>query len=372
MPKAIALLSGGLDSTLAVLTMLRQGVDITAVTFLTHFGCDISDSSSCSKDPFPAAEKFGFEVKLCHLADKFTDIVKNPKYGHGKNMNPCIDCRILMLKEAKELMSMIKADFIITGEVIGQRPMSQRRDSFPVIDREAGLAGYVLRPLSAKHMNPTIPEKSGLVNRDMLHGFAGRSRKPQMALAKEFGLTDYPMPAGGCLLTEPNYSFRLKELLQHNPEPSLNDLHLLRVGRHFRFSQTCRAIVGRDETENQKIESLAEKDDFLLTVEGVGSPLTLLSGEDSEEFAVLAAAICARYSDAKHLPEVEVTVMKGRDEVCVMSNELKEHASRITHHGLRIKVPPAESGIIENYRVENRKKKDRKGFKKEYALMDAQ
>ena len=150
MARAIALLSGGLDSTLALLTVLKQGIDVTAVTFLTHFGCDISDSSSCSKNPFPAAEKFGFEVKLCHLADKFIDIVKNPKHGHGKNMNPCIDCRILMLREAKELMSMVGADFIVTGEVLGQRPMSQRRDSFPVIDREAGLVGYVLRPLSAR------------------------------------------------------------------------------------------------------------------------------------------------------------------------------------------------------------------------------
>lgn len=353
MAKAIALLSGGLDSTLAVLTMLRQGIDITAVTFLTHFGCDISDSSSCSKNPFPAAEKFGFEVKLCHLADKFTDIVKNPKYGHGKNMNPCVDCRILMLREAKELMQMSGAEFIVTGEVLGQRPMSQRRDSFPVIDREAGLEGYVLRPLSARLMSPTISEKTGLVKRDMLHDFAGRSRKPQIALAGELGLTDYPMPAGGCLLTEPNYSYRLKELLKYNADPALNDLHLLRLGRHFRLSPDCKAVVGRNERENQAIESLAGPDSYLLAVGGVGSPVTLLSGKDAGNFIELAASLCARYSDAKHLPAVEVA-LRG-----------KHNVSCIT-------VTPAESGIIENFRVENRKEKDRKSFKKEYAFADAQ
>lgn len=347
MAKAIALLSGGLDSTLAVLTMLRQGVDLTAITFLTHFGCDITDSSSCSRDPFPAAEKFGFKVKLCHLADKFIEIVKNPKYGHGKNMNPCIDCRILMLKEARELMSVTGSDFIITGEVLGQRPMSQRKDSFPVIDREAGLAGYVLRPLSARLMNPTVPEKTGLVKRELLHDFSGRSRKPQMSLARDFGLTDYPMPAAGCLLTEPNYSYRLRDLLEHDADPSLNDLHLLRAGRQFRFSAACKAIVGRNETENQKIESLAAKDDYLLTVEGTGSPLALLAGKGCEEFIPLAASICARYSDAKHQPLVEVTAMRCGEEAS---------ASKIT-------VRPADKGIVEACRIED-KKQVREGSRK--------
>src|SRR3990170_7211855 len=180
MARAIALLSGGLDSTLAILVLLRQGIDITAVTFLTHFGCDISDSSSCSRNPFPAAEKFGFEVKLSHLADKFIEIVKNPKHGHGKNMNPCIDCRILMLKEAKELMDMTGADFIITGEVIGQRPMSQRRDTLSLIDKEAVVSGIVVRPLSARLMEPTIAELKGIVDREQLYSFSGRSRKQQM------------------------------------------------------------------------------------------------------------------------------------------------------------------------------------------------
>ncbi|MDI6744221.1 MAG: hypothetical protein QMD07_02475 [Thermodesulfovibrionales bacterium] len=340
-PKAIALFSGGLDSTLAILTVLRQGIDVTAITFLTHFGCDISDKSSCSKDPFSAAEKFGFEVKLCHLADKFIEVVKNPMHGHGRNMNPCIDCRILMLKEAKELMDVTGADFIITGEVIGQRPMSQMRNTLAMIDKKAGVSGIVLRPLSAKLFEPTIPEINGIVDRDKLHAFHGRSRKQQMALAKEFGLTDYPMPAGGCLLTEPNYSFRLRELLNHNPNPSLKDLHLLRTGRHFRVSASCKIIAGRDEKDNDKIESLAGEGDYILSIKNVGSPVTVLTGDGSQDFINLAAAICARYSDAKYLPSVDVSVYsKGERFV--------------------LKVNPATEEVIERYtiRMPESKKKE--------------
>lgn len=332
MPKAIALYSGGLDSTLAVLAAMRQGIEITAVTFLTHFGCDISDKSSCSKNPFSASEKFGFEVKLCHLAGKFMEIVKDPEYGHGRNMNPCIDCRILMLKEAKELMSMRGADFIITGEVLGQRPMSQRRDTFPKIDRGAGLTGYVLRPLSAKLLKPTVAEQKGIVDRERLYGFHGRSRKPQIALAKDFGLTDYPAPAGGCLLTDPIYSHRLKELLAYNPAPSLKDINLLRSGRHFRITENCKIIVGRDEKDNNAIQSLADESDCLLWVDGFGSPLTIVSGDATDKTLKLAASICARYSDAKGEPSVEVTVRRN-------------------NNGFKIKTTPAADEMLYNYLV---------------------
>ncbi len=331
--KAIALFSGGLDSTLAILSILRQGIDVTAITFLTHFGCDITDRSSCSNDLFSAAEKFGFEVKLCHLGDKFINIVKNPKYGHGRNMNPCIDCRILMLKEAKELMNITGADFIITGEVIGQRPMSQMRRTLALIDKETGLSGIILRPLSAKLLEPTISETNGLVDRGKLHDFHGRSRKQQMALAKEFGLTDYPMPAGGCLLTEPNYSFRLSELLHYNPAPPLKDLHLLRAGRHFRLSSSCKAIVGRDEKDNDKIESLAGEGDYIFSIENFGSPITLLTGDDAQNFINLAASICARYSDAKHLSSVDASVYSNGERFVLT-------------------VSPATEEVIGRYRIQ--------------------
>lgn len=359
MAKAIALLSGGLDSTLAILVIMRQRIDVTAVTFLTHFGCDISDSSSCSRNPFPSSEKFGFRVKLSHLSDRFIEIVKNPKHGHGKNMNPCIDCRILMLKEAREFMRATDADFIITGEVIGQRPMSQKRNTLGMIDKEAGLKGYVLRPLSAKLLDMTIPEKEGLVDRGKLYAFSGRSRKPQMSLAEEFGLTDYPAPAGGCLLTEPNYSHRLKELLRHNPNPSLDELHLLRVGRHFRLSSSCKAVVGRDERENGVLESLAVRDGYLLKVEGVGSPVVLLSGDGAEGFLPVTASLCARYSDAKDLSEVQVTVRKGCGPLSLLRDGPKESVSGRgrSDDAFKINVAPADERIIGKYRVEKPDKK---------------
>jgi tRNA U34 2-thiouridine synthase MnmA/TrmU len=332
MSKAIALFSGGLDSTLAILVMLKQGIDVTAITFLNHFGCEIGDRSSCSKDPFAASVKFGFQVKMAHLSDKFIDIVKNPKFGHGRNMNPCVDCRILMLKEAKNFMQIIGADFLITGEVLGQRPMSQRRDTFPVIDREADVKGYVLRPLTAKLMKPTIPEEMGIVNRDLLHDFSGRSRKPQMALAKELGLTEYPAPAGGCLLTEPNYSYRLRELLDHCPDPDHKDINLLRVGRHFRYSSDCKIIVGRNKDENEIILSTAADNDCTMHVPGFGSPVTYVTGNPTEEAMVTAASLCARYSAARNISKVEVSVsIKGQKSA--------------------LKVRPANDYVIDKYRI---------------------
>ncbi len=338
--KAVALYSGGLDSTLAILAVLRQGIEVKAVTFLNHFGCDISDKSSCSKDPFSAAEKFGFEVKLCHLAEKFIRIVKDPKFGHGKNMNPCMDCRILMLKEAKEFMEMTGAEFLITGEVLGQRPMSQRRDALDIIDRETGLRGLILRPLCAKLMKPTVMEEKGIVNRDLLYDFSGRSRKPQMALAAEFGLTDYPAPAGGCLLTEPNYSFRLRELLDHDSDPSLEDLALLRLGRHFRVSYDCKVIVGRDRSENEMMLSLEAGKGVCLRVEDYASPIVLVRGRTTEEIILIAASLCARYSDARHLDEVDVKVNdSGRSFL--------------------LRAEPAGEDFIGQYKIEKKEKEKR-------------
>jgi tRNA U34 2-thiouridine synthase MnmA/TrmU len=336
MTKAVALYSGGLDSTLAILVMLKQGIDVTAITFLNHFGCDISDKSSCSKDPFAASEKFGFQVKLSHLSDKFLEIVKKPKYGHGKNMNPCVDCRILMLKEAREFMNLIGADFLITGEVLGQRPMSQRRDCFPRIDKASDSKGLVVRPLSGKLLPVTIPEERGFIKRELMYDFSGRTRKPQIALAEELGLTEYPAPAGGCLLTDPIYSFRLRDLLTHNNDPEYKDINFLRVGRHFRFSPECKIIVGRNKDENQVIISLAGKDDYHLHVEGFGSPVTVILGSETDEAISIAASLCARYSDAKRLPEVDVAVLKDNQKYY-------------------LKVLPARDGVLEQYRIEEKK-----------------
>lgn len=305
---AIALFSGGLDSALAVLLMLRQDIEVTAITFMTHFGCDLGDRSSCGSNPYPAAEKFGFNVKLMHLGHKFIDIVKNPQYGWGKNMNPCTDCRILMLREGKEFMEMVNADFIITGEVMGQRPMSQVKDKLFLVEKQTELKGKLLRPLSARLLPETDMELSGMVDRKQLEGISGRSRKRQMELAKEFGLEDYPSPASGCLLTDSNYSIRLRDLLAHSEQISFDDLNLLQVGRHFRLDPATKVIVGRDEDENRALLSHKRPHHLVVEATDIGSPITLLIGDQTEANKKIAAKITARFSSAKKQISVEVSL----------------------------------------------------------------
>jgi len=312
---AIALFSGGLDSALAILLMLKQDIEVTALTFMTHFGCDLGDRSSCGTDPYPAAEKFGFNVKLMHLGQKFVDIVENPKFGRGGHMNVCIDCRILMLNEAKACMEMTNADFIITGEVLGQRPFSQQRDKMNLVLRETGLKGKLLRPLSAKLLPATEPESSGLVEREKLEGISGRSRRRQMELAKEHGLDDYPNPGGGCLLTDAGYSNRLKDLLAHSERLSFDDLNLLRTGRHFRLDPATKVIVGRNEAENNLLMGYRRDHHCVLEALDIGSPLTLLIGKTSAENIERAAMITARYSSARKEPQVRVVSTRVSDDL---------------------------------------------------------
>lgn len=306
---AIALFSGGLDSALAILLMLRQNIEVTALTFMTHFGCDLGDRSSCGSNPYPAAEKYGFNVKLMHLGQKFVDIVENPRFGRGKNMNPCTDCRILMLNEAKAFLEMVNADFIITGEVMGQRPMSQIKPKMRLIINETGLEGRLLRPLSAKLLSPTIPERTGMIDRTQLEGIEGRSRKRQLELARHFGLEDYPSPASGCLLTDSGYSNRLRDLMAHTERLTFDDLNLLKHGRHFRLAPDAKIIVGRNEQDNNNLIGLKRNHHIHIEALETNSPVTLLIGANrSEEVLRRAAAITARYSDAKYCPEVRVTI----------------------------------------------------------------
>jgi tRNA-uridine 2-sulfurtransferase len=310
---AIALFSGGLDSALAILLVLRQNIEVTALTFMTHFGCDLGDRSSCGSDPFPTAEKFGFNVKLMHLGQKFVNIVANPKFGRGKEMNVCIDCRILMLSEAKALMELINADFIVTGEVMGQRPFSQVKDKLHLTENEAGLRGKLLRPLSAKLLRPTEAELSGLVDREQLEAIKGRGRKRQIELAREFGLEDYPSPAGGCLLTDHGYSNRLRDLLAHTDRMTFDDLNLLKTGRHFRIDNTTKIIVGRNDNENRKLTSILKSHHYCLELVDISSPLTVLVGNASETNLRIAGAITARYSSARGLTEVRVATRRVSD-----------------------------------------------------------
>ncbi len=307
----IALFSGGLDSTLAILVVMEQNIKVTALTFLTHFGCDITDKSSCSHDPYSVARQFGFDVKLLHLGEKFIEIVKAPPHGYGKNMNPCIDCRILMLREAKIFMELVGADFVFTGEVLGQRPMSQHLVQLNLIKRESGLGDRLVRPLSARFLNPTEPEKTGLLDRDKLEKISGRSRRRQMQLAEKYGLEDYPSPAAGCLLTDVGYSRRLRDLLAHSDDVGFRDLNLLKVGRHFRPDPQTKIIVGRNQVENEKIAQYRRPGQWLFEAAGTGSPLVLLLGEPTEDNIRTAAALTARYCDFKRLESVTVTGSDG-------------------------------------------------------------
>jgi tRNA U34 2-thiouridine synthase MnmA/TrmU len=310
----IALFSGGLDSAIAILLILQQDIEVTALSFMNHFGCDIVDKSSCSQNPYPVAERFGFTVKMVHLGQKFVDIVRDPKHGHGKNMNPCIDCRILMLKEAAQFMDIVGADFVFTGEVIGQRPMSQHRRQMDLITRESGLGDRLVRPLSGKLLPETEPERRGILDRDKLEAISGRSRKRQMELADKYGLEDYPNPAAGCLLTDPGYSRRLRDYFAHHDLVTFNDLNLLKVGRHFRPDDASKIIVGRNETENEKIERYRHNGDWLFEARDAGSPITLLKGELTDKTIALAAAITARYCSQRDEDQVEITYWTNPDE----------------------------------------------------------
>ncbi|KAF0183146.1 MAG: Thiamine biosynthesis protein-like protein [Nitrospirae bacterium] len=313
---------------LAILVMLRLGVKVTAVTFQTGFGCYQSDP--VRQAVRLAADRFGFDLLVRDITPQFIDIVKTPQFGYGKNMNPCLDCKILMLREAKMLMPEAGAEFIVTGEVLWQRPMSQRKDVLPIIDRESGLKGYVLRPLSAKLMKPTIPEELGMVNREKLYAFNGRSRKPQIALAEELGLGDYPQPAGGCLLTDPLYAERLRRVIQKSPDVEVRDVLMVRVGRHFQGAGGARIVVGRDDRDNAELDKLLGADDYRLFVKDCGSPLTAVIGNPSAADLETAAALTARYSAARELSAVSVTVEKdGRQSTLVVSPAADERIERL-------------------------------------------
>jgi len=308
MAKAIGLLSGGLDSTLAVRLILEMGIEVLAINFVTPF-CTCT-KKGCQNEAKKVSEKFGIELKIIGFKEDYIALVKNPKYGYGKNMNPCIDCRIFMFSKAREIMEETSADFVFTGEVLGERPMSQNLRAMRIIEKESGLEGRLLRPLCAKYLPLTIVEKQGIVDRDRLLSITGRSRKPQISLAKSLGIDDYPCPAGGCRLTDPNFAKRLREAFEHN-EDSLVDITLLRYGRHFRLSSGAKVIVGRNEEENKILESFASEERILLETKDFKGPIALIYKHNGKEDVELAARICLAYSD---YDGNEKTIVKtGRD-----------------------------------------------------------
>jgi tRNA-specific 2-thiouridylase len=318
--RAVGLLSGGLDSALAHKVLLDQGIEVVAYHVRTPFTASLKKGKGSVRLIEQLAEELGAHLEVEHLVDEYIQMIRCPRHGYGGTINPCIDCKILFLKKAKELMQSVGGQFVFTGEVLGQRPMSQTRQSLALIENESGLTGYLLRPLSAQLLSVSVPEEKGWVDRNRLLGLQGRSRKAQIALAREYGITRYGAPAGGCLLTDPGFTVRLRDLFAHDVF-DVNSIVLLQVGRHFRLGEKTKLVVGRDEEENRIIAQLVGERDVLLEAENVGSPLCLLRGEESKEHIHLAAGICKRYSDARDRETAKVRVWEaGGAEIEVLES----------------------------------------------------
>ena len=317
--RALGLLSGGLDSILATRLLSDQGIHVECVNF--HTGFCIQTHTGAMRNPKPgappprhdalhAAQLLGVKLHLIDIAEDYVRIVTNPKHGYGSHLNPCLDCKIFMVHKAWAMKEALGFDFIFTGEVLGQRPMSQRRDNLPHIEREAGVKGWLLRPLCAQHLPLTEPEKRGWVDRQKLLGFHGRGRKPQMALAQQFGIQDYPSPAGGCcFLTDENYARKLRDLwtFRKTKDYTMDDIVLLKAGRHIRPSPRFKIIVGRDETENRFLEGF-RKERLALRALNLAGPLVLLEGDPEEEDRTLACRLAARFGQGRAQEQVQISI----------------------------------------------------------------
>jgi tRNA-specific 2-thiouridylase len=289
--KALGLLSGGLDSMLAARLVQENGVEVEAITFVTPF-------CQCTKAAEAAAKTLNIPLTIVTEGAEYIRMVRCPKFGYGKNMNPCIDCHIYMLKKAKQHAKKIGAKFVFTGEVLGQRPMSQHRAELDLVEKEAGLKGKLVRPLSAKLLPKTEAEKKGYITDKSLMDISGRSRKRQIELTKQFNITEYPCAAGGCLLTEEQSANKLRDLFKHKKRVTVRDVDLLRVGRHFRFGEN-KIIVGRNQQENEALLKTKRKTEVYFEVPNCGSPDTLLQGPQTKEAIRKAAELTAFHSDKK-------------------------------------------------------------------------
>ena len=309
--KAISLLSGGLDSTLATKLIVDQGIEVVALHFASPFSSKREKERGLQAER--TARELGVRLILMHKGPEYLDVVIAPKHGYGKNMNPCIDCRIFMLKKTKEVMASEGAGFVITGEVLGQRPMSQRRDTINIIEKESGLKGLIVRPLSAMHFSPSIPETEGIIDRSRLQDIAGRSREMQYRLADQLSLKEYGCPGGGCLLTDPIFSNKLRDLLLYDKAFTMQDIELLSIGRHFRLGAETKLIIGRDEGENEKLESRRQLPYVLFCPVGFKGPFGLLKGILNDETIGIAANIIGHYGKSTS-PVIEIELNNGQVE----------------------------------------------------------
>jgi tRNA-uridine 2-sulfurtransferase len=307
MSKALGLLSGGLDSSLAALTLKRQGVDVTCIAFVTPF----FGAGRARK----AADNLGIPLIVSDISDIHLEMVKNPRYGYGKNLNPCIDCHAMMFRLAGERMAAEGFDFLFSGEVLGQRPMSQNLTALQTVAKYSGLRDRILRPLSARLLPPTPMEEAGLVDRERLLDIQGRSRRRQAELAREWGLHEYPSSGGGCLLTEKSFTGRLHDLFTHHPAATPTDVELLKVGRQFRLSSTAKLTLGRNEADNEAIKELVRSEDLVLRAADFSGPLGLVSGHPTPADLERAGGIVAAYGKGQDEAEVEIFLQEKEGSV---------------------------------------------------------
>jgi tRNA-specific 2-thiouridylase len=307
--KAVALISGGLDSVLAAKVVMEQGFHVVGLYFSSAF----SKSYGQEHDTFAArvSRAMGIELRVIDMGQEYIDVVRSPQHGYGKNSNPCIDCKIFMLRKAKDVMRELNAPFVVTGEVLGQRPMSQRRDTLGVIERDADMKGLILRPLSAALLPPTKAELDGLIRRDNLLGISGRSRRVQLQLAERYGIRGYSTPAGGCLLTDKNFSEKLRDLFEDKQAVSPIDIRLLTVGRHYRLDAGVKIVIGRNNKENSLLLSLAPHGYHLFTPFGFPGPIALLNGEPTKDIKQTIGRLIITYS--KHIPGLTYRIQYGNE-----------------------------------------------------------
>jgi len=328
--KAIALISGGLDSILAAKIIADQGVKVIGLHFLTPFSPFTLENVEHSPAAKVASET-GIDFLPVELGEEYLEIVKHPKFGFGRAANPCIDCHAFFIKRAGRMLKDLAAQFIITGEVVGQRPMSQRSQALNQIDKETGLKGMVVRPLSAKLLAESVPEQRRWIAREKLFAISGRSRKEQFRLAEQFGLKSFSAPAGGCLLTMKDFGQKVKDLLNYQPDFNLEDVKLIRLSRNFRLSPTAKLVVGKNDAENKKIISLGIEGDLLILTDNVPGPAGLVRGKFTNQELQKACAVIAYYVHKCSWPEVPLTLegigdraRKEKFSVCAMEREQLE------------------------------------------------
>ena len=309
--RALVLLSGGLDSALAARMVLDQGVEVV--------GLHLESPTACRSDVHEVARELGVPLEVREKGQAYLELLRRPRFGYGKNMNPCVDCRIFMFHIGRDVMDQVEAQFLVTGEVAGQRPMSQGKNTLALIDRKAGLEGWVLRPLSALLLHETEPERRGWVARSSMLGISGRGRLEQLALADRYGLTHHQSPGGGCLLTDTAFSVKLEDLFAHSDEKhtGMDDVALLRVGRHFRVRDDLKVVLGRDQLENARLPEFENGSRWLVVPNGFNGPSALVCGPRGEAELEVALRLIVDYTREPR-PDYEVR-WKSEDGPCARS-----------------------------------------------------